>query len=141
MYGIRFEKPHVTDFYTGRRRKIRCLYSANDQTSCIACKKKDRQCQEQTRDHFPSAGTSRKTRSLKDRVAKLEALLKTTALELENDGSADLITPERSDRALSHDVSADFRSQSMLESEEDEDDEYENDPDPLVSLFNSKLVR
>ena len=143
MCGIHLVKQHVADSCTGRRRKIRCLYTRDDQNSCIACKKKDRQCQEQTRDHFPSANISRRNRSLKDRVTQLEALLKSTRLELKKDGSAeasDFLTPERSDRGLSHDVSADFRTQSIIESDEDEDEEYEHDPDPLVSLFNSKLV-
>ena len=132
---------------------MRCLFSADDQTSCITCRKKGKVCQEQRREHFPPAGG--KKPSMKERLAKLEALLKSSAIEFDEDSiesdpnlasnentSFHELTPDRGsipqsrgkDQGSSYDNGG-YRSQSVDSLSEDE-----YDPDPLVSLFNNGVV-
>ena len=130
---------------------MRCIFSNEDQTTCIACRKKSKVCEEQRRENFPVA-IGKKT-SLKDRVAKLEALLETAnnrdpSLLVGNesrnsDGSPQTqpsvieSTPPSSSSNVDH--GSPGHSLSTQSDFHPVKSSSNYDPDPIVSLFNNAI--
>lgn len=128
-------------FQLGRRRKKRCILSPDDPTTCVRCESKGTRCTEQLQ-NFPVD-----TRlNLKDRVAKLEAIIQSLA-----PGGSDVVA-----------ASGDTRSESLPNTPRSWDSKIVNEkqsfstpsilgsvplgPDigqkigPISSLFNNAIV-
>ena len=135
----------------GRRRKVRCIFLNDDATSCVACKRKGKVCEEQKRENFPlPAG---KKTSLKDRVAKLEALLESTGnkdpdLSMSNDsrGTSDG-SPQAQPLNVASTTPISSLSSSVANGEgfgqisdpQVAENNANYDPDPIVALFNNSI--
>ena len=72
----------------GRRRKQRCIFAADDPTICTTCRNKGFQCIEQRPEQLQVTPVDNRL-NLKDRVAKLEAIIQSLA-----PGDASISRPE-----------------------------------------------
>lgn len=139
------------DLYLGRRRKKRCIFSADDSTACVTCKSKGFQCIEQRPEQLQSTPVDNRL-NLKDRVAKLEALIQSLAPAGGGSSSADGPTDGLPDTPISFDKAPSaFSSQNAndapkIPSSSSNDSSELLGPDigqkigPISSLFNNAIV-
>lgn len=130
---------------------MRCIFSPDDSSSCISCKRKGKACEEQRREHFPPPA-GKKT-SLKERVAKLEALLESSAIQVDDDlqtqgsvGGNEESPESPNSNGGSAAISSPTAETSMSMTSETSQRpgpelNPEFDPDPMVALFNNPIVR
>jgi hypothetical protein len=64
---------------TGRNKKIKCVFRVDDNESCVTCKAKGKSCVEQKKVLVQKAAKPSSQTPLEERVAQLEALLRSQA--------------------------------------------------------------
>jgi hypothetical protein len=138
-----------------RRRKIRCVFRPDDSTTCVGCKSRGSQCTEQRREILQDAAEKNKN-SLRDRVAKLEALIASAGLNVYDQDQAAVQPAVKSSRN-SHDPlpavqeltpvttnSSIDKSTPLSPSHHTPgtsvDADSPQDVDPIINLFNNAIV-
>jgi hypothetical protein len=104
----------------GKRRKVRCTFRSENDGTCTACRSRGTECHSQRFvDEDVAAGA---TRSIPDRVGRLESLVETCIQNLmqirqnRTDSSYDMLTPSSSTTSTVHETA------------------------PVLSLFNNDIV-
>lgn len=105
---------------TGKRRKVRCTFRSEIGKTCTACRSRGTECHSQRFVDEDVAASA--TRSIPDRVGRLESLMETciqTLMEVRQNGtnsSYDVLTPSSSTTSNVHEAA------------------------PVLSLFNNDIV-
>jgi len=128
--------------YECRRRKIRCIF-ANDSTICESCDAKGRSCTEQRRELLQKAALDNRE-TLRERVARLEAILQASKTEGGNAADSASSQPELRDGIGTHSSSPSIVGNQTPGSSPNAsvslDKASPSNIDPIVTLFDNAIV-